>query len=273
MKRAAVVAGIFFGIVMGAVQGFQAGTRAGSWSVALTAGLVLGLISGVLFGGALYLFVNSRWIKKQIALDPADLIAGEIVYFSSPANLVVRPKDFGLQKFAFDQLLWTVGMKDKEALGGSLHVTNCRLVFKSHKLNRLRGKTSIFLPIIRDVTNASFFVFQRIVVSTMSTKVEFVVLDPENVIRHIRRAQADMAPAAVEALKQEVLRRPSAFGDGLEAWSSINTLNNLINLGGHAKDVTEVIASPLGALAAIFMKELVDETVAEWWQKKWRPGA
>ena len=46
-----------------------------------------------------------------------DLFEGETVILSKNSNLIVQPKEFGLKKFAFDDLLWTVGMKNKEAIG------------------------------------------------------------------------------------------------------------------------------------------------------------
>ena len=121
-------------------------------------GILTGCASGLLFGLAVYLFANSKIIKKQTALSPENLLEGEYVKLIEPANLVIKPKDFDLKKFAYDGLLWTVGMKNKEALGGKLYITNYRIILKTHKYNRLRGMISIFLPTIKSTKSAIFLI-------------------------------------------------------------------------------------------------------------------
>jgi hypothetical protein len=80
-----------------------------------------------------------------MALARKDLLPDEEVLLSKFANLWVRPSEYGLSEFAFG------GSGDNEALGGRAYLTNYRVVFAAHSLNRLTGMHSIFLPNIRDV--------------------------------------------------------------------------------------------------------------------------
>lgn len=77
-----------------------------------------------------------------------NLVAGEKLLHRSKCNAVVIPSQYGLSQFAAGQLMGLVGMSDREAIGGHLHVTSLRLAFRAHALNRLRGTLSIPLPII-----------------------------------------------------------------------------------------------------------------------------
>lgn len=80
-----------------------------------------------------------------------ELIEGERLVASVKANLVIRPADYGLGRFAADQLLWAVGMQGKESIGGKAHVTDCRVAFVAHRFNRLKGTLSIPVTEIESV--------------------------------------------------------------------------------------------------------------------------
>ena len=75
-------------------------------------------------------------------ITDADLLDSEKLIQTKNANAVIKVDEHGLSRFAFDQLMWMVGMKGKEAIGGKIHLTNYRLIFKSHRINRLTGKFS-----------------------------------------------------------------------------------------------------------------------------------
>jgi len=258
MEKESFIVGAFFGLAMAVFFSFSMG---------VIVGLISGAMSGVLFGGAIYLFSNSSFVKKQVSLDSSDLLPNESIILSSSANLIIQPKEFGLGKFAFDDLLWTVGMKDKESLGGLLHLTNLRLIFKSHKYNRVRGKTSIFLPSVRDLKNSSFFVFKKLTVSTTSVQVDFVVSEVNDFINKIRATQDQVTPESMEMIRDVISNDPSKLGDGLESWDAINTINSLINSGKKTSEAAKLLTNPIGALTSIFMNEIVDKVLAEEWQK------
>jgi len=62
-----------------------------------------------------------------------------------------------------------------EYIGGKLYLTNYRLIFKSHKFNRLRGKFSIFLSTIEGMRDDSFLCIKKLSVVTKLKKFEFIV--------------------------------------------------------------------------------------------------
>lgn len=78
------------------------------------------------------------------------LLDGERLLHTSKANAVIVPSDYGLSRFAADDLLPLVGLAGREAIGGHLSVTSLRLVFVAHRFNRLKGSTSIPLTTIED---------------------------------------------------------------------------------------------------------------------------
>lgn len=88
-------------------------------------------------------------------LGEEDLLPGEAVVLSKSANAMIRVSEFGLSRFAFDRVMVAAGLGDAEAIGGKLYVTDCRVVFKSHAVNRVRGAFSIFLPTVRDLRDTS----------------------------------------------------------------------------------------------------------------------
>ncbi|NET33831.1 MAG: hypothetical protein F6K19_17725 [Cyanothece sp. SIO1E1] len=197
-----------------------------------------------------------------------DLFEGEKVILSKNSNLIVTPKEFGLKKFAFDDLLWTVGMKNKEAIGGKIHLTNYRLIFISHSLNRLTGKTSIFLPTIKDVKNSSFHATKKITVETYTSKIDFIIWGIDKVIKSIQEQQSNLNLPDIEHICQLIIANPEKSSDGLKSWNALNTVNNVLLIGRKGEDVMNIVSSPFGALGSIFMKELIDKTIAEKWQKE-----
>ena len=90
----------------------------------------------------------------------------EVLIKRKGASAVFHHSVIGLSKITPDRFTSFVGLKDKEALGGMLYLTNYRLLFRSHFLNRARGTFSIFLPSIRDVRITSFGANRNITVDT-----------------------------------------------------------------------------------------------------------
>jgi hypothetical protein len=90
-----------------------------------------------------------------------DLLPVEKLVLSKFANAIIKIEEHGLSQFFVDDLLGLVGMQGKEAIGGKLHLTNYRLVFKAHFLNRVSGKFSIALPTIQSIKDTSRFRTKR----------------------------------------------------------------------------------------------------------------
>lgn len=258
MKKDLIAAGFAGGILFGAMQ-------------ALSNGLVSGVLTGLFFGAGiavgLHLFVNSKLLRREIELPADMLLPGEQILVTKLANLVVEPKNFGLQDFAFGDFLAAVGMNDKESIGGAIHLTNYRIVFKSHRFNRIRGITSIFLPTIGQLDNRTVFIFRKLAVSTVTAELEFVIADVDSVIEKITHAREQFDPLTLRQLKGFVAEHPEKCGDRLETWDAINQLNDLINLGKKSSFVAGAMINPIGAMGSIFRSELLEKPLAEKWER------
>lgn len=266
MKLPSMLAGAAFGLLLGGIQAAQHLADSRLVGRSLGIGLIWMLCAGSLFAAATYLFVNSGFVRRQISLDVDELMSGEQILHSTLANLVVKPEDFGLGKFAFGDLLWLAGMQNKEAIGGGLHLTTHRLVFKSHRLNRLRGSVSIFLPTISDLRNSSFGRLRRLTLTTGIARVDLITLDVDRLIERIEQARAT-APTPSAAAMADFVQRPAAGLDGLQPFRAVERINQAINLANQGQSAMELAGKPLLTLSSIFLKELFDRSVAEPWQK------
>jgi len=161
-------------------------------------------------------------------LEEADLWPGEQHLLTKDANLVIRIKEHGLSQFAFDKYMFLIGMKGKEALGGQCHLTNFRLIFKTHALNRLRGKISIFLPNVAAVTNTSWFIVRKVKVETQAQAYEMVMWGIPGFIAAVEEAKEELGPKQMEQLKALVLNRPEVIGAGLKKWVTIERINKVL---------------------------------------------
>lgn len=254
-----LIAGLIFGIFMGVFYSFMIMSH---W------GLVRGLISGLLFGLLMLLFANSGFVKRQTEINQEKLIGVEKIITSELANLVIKPKDFKLKSFAFDSLLWTVGMKNKESLGGKLHITNYRLIFKSHKLNRVRGDFSIFLPTIKATRDFSLLFMKKIILETYSSKIEIVIDKPKELCKLIDDLKKDLSQQTIKHIQTQITQNPGKCSDSLKQWKAINIVNNLFLIGNKGNVVSKFVRSPIEALSSIFLKEFLDKTIVDEWQKK-----
>jgi len=266
MQRSTLLGGALYGLFMGGFSAFNALTDGDAPSAVIWAFLSWAIPGAIMFGGAMHLFSRSRWLQRSIALKPEELLAGERVLRSVGASMVVRPSDFGLQKFAFDQLLWLAGMRDREAIGGGLHLTNLRLVFRSHRINRLRGTVSVFLPTITRAEDTSSWLIRRMQLHTGNARLEFIFDEPREMLTAIEHARAAFG-ASEQALLEQVTDPLPAL-DGLRPDVALERINSTLNRGMQALDVAEAAYRPLAALAAILGHELFDRRIATHWDQR-----
>jgi hypothetical protein len=266
MQRSSLLGGALYGLLMGGFSAFNALTDGGAPSAVIWAFLSWAIPGAILFGAAMHLFSRSRWVQRSIALKPEELLAGERVLRSVGASMVVRPSDFGLQKFAFDQLLWLAGMRDREAIGGGLHLTNLRLVFRSHRINRLRGTVSVFLPTITRAEDTSSWLIRRMQLHTGSARLEFIFDEPRVMLTGIEYART--AFGANEQTLLEQVTDPLPALEGLRPDVALERINTTLNRGMQAMDVAEAAYRPLAALAAILGHELFDRSIVARWDRR-----
>ena len=141
-------------------------------------------------------------------LEPRHLLASERVIASRPANFLIASADYGLSPFLNASLLNRFGFAGQEALGGRLHVTNFRIVFRSHAANRITGQLSILLPEIVDVRNESSLFVKRMTVTSEAADESFIIWGLTGFIRTIQAAQKNLGPAESRKMWEEVRANP-----------------------------------------------------------------
>jgi hypothetical protein len=134
-----------------------------------------------------------------------DLLPTEEIFLAKPANYVIRLKDYHLSSTWFRALMPLIGMGSREAIGGMLYLTNYRLIFEAHALNRVRGTFSIFLPTIRHLQNASVPVIRKIRITTGRQTFDFVVWGIPTLLTAIRQAQSVLDHSQQQNLRQLVV--------------------------------------------------------------------
>ncbi|MEV7860975.1 hypothetical protein AB0O86_19620 [Streptomyces hirsutus] len=149
-------------------------------------------------------------------LNPEALLPSERRVLRKNANAVIDVREARLSRFPLDNLMWSVGMRGKEAIGGRLHLTNHRLVFRSHRINRARGTFSVFLPCIEEIRKMSFAVTRQVTVSTAMQGFTFVIWGVPRLIDTIDRYRAGFADTHLPELAGLVLAEPWKVGDGLQ---------------------------------------------------------
>jgi hypothetical protein len=192
-------------------------------------------------------------------IDQSDLLSGESVILSKGANAVIKISDYGLSRIAFDQLMWTVGMKGKEAIGGKLHLTNYRLIFKSHPLNRLRGKFSIFLPTIREVKDVSGLISKKIEVFTQTQAFEFVVWGIPALIAAIKSSKSKLDPKEVETMRTAAVKNYEKCGEGLKIFKAVEAINVGVLTAQQLLKIVELTQNPIEVSGIMNLLEMFSE--------------
>jgi hypothetical protein len=174
-------------------------------------------------------------------LEANDLFPGEVVQREKLANLLISPSEHGLRSFAFDGYMKFVGLKDREALGGTAYLTNYRLLFKSHGANRLVGTHTIFLPNITKTADTSFLLTRKIQISTAVQESEFVMWGIPAFLQAVESARQALGEEGAKTLKALIHKHPEALGQGLSKFAALETINALI-LG--AMKLSDILQDP-----------------------------
>ena len=178
-------------------------------------------------------------------LTDEDLLPGERPLKSKAANAVISLSEHGLAQRGYHAGMGLVGMKGQEAVGGRLHLTSYRLLFKSHGMNRATGSVSIYLPAITGLEDRSKFVTRKIGVRTEATDSEFVAWGVPGLIQAIQAAGDALGPTERETMLEEIEQHPERSGGGLST--------------ARADRMDAIIADPVGhldAITAIVVQEL-----------------
>lgn len=200
-------------------------------------------------------------------ITPEDLFPDEKLILSKNSNAIIAISDFGLSRFAFDKYMWVVGMKNKEGIGGKIHLTNYRLIFKSHAMNRLKGTFSILLPAVTAIHNSSFLMTRKMSIDTRFNRFDFVVWGVSDLIEQIEQAQAQFSEDDFHQLRSNIVHSYGKFGNGLEIVGGVEQLNKLLLLGDGGLELLELAGDPFQAIGLMMLEELFDQSLADEWQK------
>ena len=204
-------------------------------------------------------------------ITPEDLLPDEKLLLSKNSNAVIALSEYGLSQFAFDKYMWVVGMKNKEAIGGKLHLTNYRLIFKSHSINRLTGTFSIILPAITQIQDSSFLMTRKMSVDTRFNRFDFVIWGVADLIKQIEQAQKEFSEDDFERLRSNIVHSYDKFGGGLEVFGGVEGINKAFLWGGGAQQLFELAADPFQAIGVLMLEELFDQKLSDDWQKYFDP--
>lgn len=182
-------------------------------------------------------------------VEASDLLPGERVLLSKPANAVIRLDEHGLSRLPADPLMRVMGFAGKEAIGGRLHLTSYRLLFKSHRVNRLAGQFSIFLPTITALHDRSRWIAKKLEVVTRLQSLEFVVWGVPAFISTIQ-AQAAQITAA-QALELAAMQAGGLAKNATFAKDVVK----------FALDALAVAQNPLDAANLLNLLDLVTDDV------------
>jgi hypothetical protein len=188
-------------------------------------------------------------------IQQSDLFAGERVLLSKAANSIIKINDYGLKRLPFDQLMPLVGFQGKEAIGGKLHLTNYRIIFKSHSINRLRGKFSVFLPTIQDIRDTSQFISKKMAVIPQTQTFEFVIWGIPALMKEINSAVQLLTPEQNDLIKSIAIADYKKLGEGLEL---SELLDKIVRNGPDVADkILGIAQNPISLAGALNLLELL----------------
>jgi len=187
-------------------------------------------------------------------INNEDLLLGEKVILSKNANAVIRISDYGLKKLplGMSDSLALVGMAEKEAIGGELHLTNLRLIFKSHAVNRLTGKFSIFLNTIKSVKDISVFISKKMEIKTLGQSYEFVVWGIPKLMQEIDKNKNAITNQQLIGLEKIITTDYTKIGTGLEYCKNVDILVQAI------PNIAEILNNPISLSGLTNLVEILD---------------
>lgn len=182
-------------------------------------------------------------------IEESDLLPGERMILSKGANAVIRLDQYGLSRLPADQIMRLIGFAGKEAIGGKLHLTSYRLLFKSHRVNRVVGSFSIFLPTITALHDRSRWIAKKVEVATRMQSFEFVIWGVPAFIGAVQAQAAQVTPAQARELAAAqaggMARNPTLARD----------------VGKFALDALAVAQNPLDAANLLNLLDLFTDEV------------
>ncbi len=150
------------------------------------------------------------------------LMSGENIIKTKNANFLLRLDENELRRFGVfgvDAEMRLLGLgAGKESIGGELYLTNFRLFFHSHSVNRLTGSLSIFLPKIVKTKNTSGLITGIMEVVTRDRSFEFIAWGVQKFTVAVAAARTSLSPRQTEQLRITIRDSPEKCGNGLKVF-------------------------------------------------------
>lgn len=167
-----------------------------------------------------------------MALGDDGLLPDETSILSKNANAFVRADELLLSRLAFDHVMGAA-LRGTEAIGGKLYLTNYRLIFKSHAVNRAKGEFSIFLPTIREMRDTSSGLRRQLRVDTATQRFTFVVWGVSALIAAVESAKGSLDRSRITGLAAVADAHRARLGEGLQTAARIEAVNRVLSRINH----------------------------------------
>lgn len=175
------------------------------------------------------LLISSLYSCSSMQINPNDdLIPGERIIHEQATNAVIKIDDYGLLSFFRNDLRWIDSLIGMEAIGGWIYITNYRIIFKSHSINRVTGKLTIFLPNIINIANTSFLFRKAVTINTKYQTYEFVIWQVPHFIDIVNSEKNQLSNDKIEELKKITIININKVGDGLEVNPIVSLLSQAV---------------------------------------------
>ncbi len=193
-------------------------------------------------------------------LEASDLLPDERFSVSKNANAVIKISDYGLTELPAMKQAKYYGFGGKEAIGGKLHLSNYRLLFKSHQVNRAKGQFSVFLPTVQELQDRSRLLSKQLHISTPTQRFEFVVWGVPELIANISDSKRRLTAEQVSYLRDVVPRQyGEEIGRGLQVDPSVEKwMKRLPELADLTQTSLDLAQDTLGIVALINVIDLIN---------------
>ncbi|MEH7111624.1 GRAM domain-containing protein [Neobacillus niacini] len=151
-----------------------------------------------------------------MSLERDEWLDGERIILERKANLMINIKDYGMKK--------KFTPSSQEAIGGKLYLSNYRLIFKSHPINRVKGTYSILLPTVRSVRDSSGLLMKKIEVNVSGNSFEFVVWGRKELLTKIEELKSNLS----DQEKRWLETITSDHGNGLVRFKEMDKIVDMI---------------------------------------------
>jgi len=131
-------------------------------------------------------------------MQEAGLFPHETIHDKQLGTLFIYPEQLGIRSM-------DLGGKERQAVGGTLFITQFRLLFEAHPLNPIGGYTSVLLDTITQVRDTSAFLKPQITV-TAGVPYDYFMFGVTQPLAAIQRVLTRSTPATRTEARNNLMR-------------------------------------------------------------------